>query len=65
MYSNYYLQLVLVNDRDMIDGTFTHWVCFEVALYGWKNNITGTLEPLNNVTVTDSMMMPEENWKWK
>lgn len=65
MYDKYYFQLALFNDRDMIDGTFTHWVCFEAALYGWKEEGINTLQPLNSVSVLEDMMMPEENWKWK
>jgi hypothetical protein len=63
MFDKYYLQLTLIDDRDMIDGIFTDFVCFEVALYGWKDSYVDTLQPLNKVCVLDDMLMPIQDWE--
>jgi len=62
MFDKYYFQLTLVSDGDTVDGTDTQWICFEVALYGWKDEGVDTLQPLNKVSVLEDMMMPEYDW---
>ena len=63
LFDKYYFQLTLANDKNMIDGIFTHYVCFEVALYGWKNdNVELTSQPYNTVSILDDMMIPIKDW---
>jgi hypothetical protein len=63
MFDKYYFQLILSNDRDMIDEVFTHYVCFQVALYGWKSDGSEALDRSTHVPVSDDMLMPEKDWK--
>ncbi len=67
LFEKYYLQLAIVNGLyDSPDElSLKSCICFEVALYGWKNNEIHTLQPLNDVIISDNMRIPEQHWERK